>query len=112
MENTSVERLDVNKLSEQEVIRRESLEKLRELGVDPYPAAKFEISCMSDEILANYSEEDNNYQDVSLAGRIMSRRIMGKAAFAELQDANGKIQIYLIFNEAFLFQIMSLIEIS
>ena len=95
MENTSVEGLDINKLSEQEVIRRESLEKLRELGVEPYPAAKFEISSMSDEILANYSEDENNFQDVSLAGRIMSRRIMGKAAFAELQDANGRIQIYV-----------------
>ncbi|MBR3713895.1 MAG: lysine--tRNA ligase, partial [Bacteroidales bacterium] len=64
-------------LSEQEQIRRQSLARLRELGIDPYPAAKYDINAHTDEIRDNYSPEKNNYQDVCLAGRIMSRRIMG-----------------------------------
>ena len=96
MENTSIEKINQEpKLSEQEIFRRESLNKLKELGIEPYPAEKFDVNCLSDEILGNYSEEKNNYQEVSLAGRLMSRRIMGKASFAELQDANGRIQIYV-----------------
>ncbi|MFV0345312.1 MAG: lysine--tRNA ligase [Bacteroidales bacterium] len=83
------------KLSEQEQIRRESLEKIRTLGIDPYPAELYDITATSKDIRDDYSPEKNNYQEVSMAGRIMSRRIMGKASFAVLQDSNGKFQIYL-----------------
>ena len=82
-------------LSEQEGIRRNSLQKLRELGIDPYPAAEYKINANSVEIKENFSEEKKNFQDVVLAGRIMSFRIMGKASFAELQDHAGRIQIYV-----------------
>jgi lysyl-tRNA synthetase, class II len=82
-------------LSEQELIRRNSLEQIRKNGIDPYPAALYEVNVSTTEILENYKSEKNNYQDVSLAGRIMSRRIMGNASFAELQDEKGRIQIYL-----------------
>ncbi len=82
-------------ISEQEQIRRESLSELRKLGIDPYPAAEYKTNVFAIEILENYSQEKNNYQDVSLAGRIMSRRIMGNASFAELMDSSGRIQIYV-----------------
>ena len=81
-------------LSEQEQIRRQSLARLRELGIDPYPAAKYDVNVHTDEIRNNYSPEKNNYQDVCLAGRIMSRRIMGASSFTELQDEKGRIQCY------------------
>lgn len=82
-------------LSEQEAIRRNSLQKLRELGIDPYPPHEFKINTNTLEIKENFNEKDNNFQNVSIAGRIMSRRIMGKASFAEIQDHKGRIQIYL-----------------
>jgi lysyl-tRNA synthetase class 2 len=82
-------------LSEQEQIRRESLAELRRLGINPYPAAEYKTNVFASEILENYSEEKNNYQEVYLAGRIMSRRIMGNASFAELMDSSGRIQIYV-----------------
>jgi len=82
-------------LSEQEQIRRNSLEEIRKLGIDPYPADKYEINTTSAEILENYDPEKNNFQDVSIGGRIMNRRIMGNASFTEIQDHKGKIQIYL-----------------
>lgn len=82
-------------LSEQEGIRRNSLQKMRELGIDPYPAAEYKINATSTEIKENFSEEKKNFQEVVLAGRIMSFRIMGKASFAELQDHTGRIQIYV-----------------
>ncbi len=82
-------------LSEQEIIRRNSLKKLRDLGIDPYPAAEYKINATSTEIKENFSEEKNNYQEVIFAGRLMSRRIMGKASFAEIQDHKGRIQIYV-----------------
>jgi lysyl-tRNA synthetase class 2 len=82
-------------LSEQEQIRRESLIELRKLGIDPYPAAEYKTNAFAHDILANYSPEKNNYQEVCLAGRIMSRRIMGNASFAELMDSSGRIQIYI-----------------
>ncbi|WP_172594591.1 lysine--tRNA ligase [Mariniphaga sediminis] len=81
-------------LSEQEIIRRESLKKLRELGIDPYPADEYKINATSLEIKEKFDEEKNNFQEVRLAGRIMSRRIMGKASFAEIQDHEGRIQLY------------------
>lgn len=82
-------------LSEQEQIRRDSLEELRKLGVNPYPAAEYKTNVFASEILDDYSQEKSNYQDVCLAGRIMSRRIMGNASFAELMDSSGRIQIYV-----------------
>ncbi len=80
-------------LSEQELVRRESLQKLRELGVDPYPADLFDVNITSKQIKEKYKEGEE--LNVVLAGRLMSRRIMGKASFAELQDSDGKIQIYV-----------------
>lgn len=82
-------------LSEQEQLRRDALNQIREHGIDPYPAELFPVNITTEEILEKYSEEANNFQDVVIAGRLMSRRIMGKASFAEIQDARGKIQIYL-----------------
>lgn len=81
-------------LSEQEIIRRQSLEELRKLGINPYPAAKYEVNTSSKEILSKFDSEKNNFQEVCIAGRIMGRRIMGNASFVELQDDGGKIQIY------------------
>lgn len=81
-------------LSEQEQIRRDSLKKIQELGINPYPAAKYEVTAFSKDIKDNFNEEINNYQKISISGRIMTRRIMGKASFAELQDSQGKIQVY------------------
>jgi lysyl-tRNA synthetase, class II len=82
-------------LSEQELIRRNSLQKMRELGIEPYPAAQFKINTTSAAIKSDYKEEEKNFQHVVIAGRMMSRRIMGKAAFAEIQDHEGRIQIYV-----------------
>ena len=80
-------------LSEQEKGRRESLQKLRELSVEPYPAARFDVDSTSKQIKENYKE--GKEQNVVIAGRLMSRRIMGKASFAELQDTDGRIQLYV-----------------
>ncbi|NLA23360.1 MAG: lysine--tRNA ligase, partial [Bacteroidales bacterium] len=83
-------------LSEQEILRRQSLEELRNLGIDPYPAAKYPINIKAEEILENFDDEKPEaMNDVVIAGRIMSRRIMGNASFAELMDETGRIQIYL-----------------
>jgi len=81
-------------LSEQEQIRRESLVELRKLGINPYPAAEYKTNVFAKDILDNYNPEKNNFQEVCLAGRIMGRRIMGNASFAELMDSSGRIQIY------------------
>ena len=81
--------------SEQEKIRRESLKKIMELGINPYPANEYILTTNSKEIKQKYSEKENNFQDISIAGRIMSRRIMGKASFIELKDFDGRIQVYL-----------------
>lgn len=81
-------------LSEQEQIRRNSLEELKKLGINPYPAAEYKVNAYAKEITANYSPEKNNYQEVCMAGRIMSRRIMGSASFAEIMDSTGKMQLY------------------
>lgn len=83
-------------LSEQEVIRREKLEELKKLRIDPYPAALFPVNDTAKHIKENYTEETKEqFQEVSLAGRIMSIRIMGKASFAVLQDSTSRIQIYV-----------------
>ena len=81
-------------LSEQEQIRRQSLAEIIKLGIDPYPAAEYPVNAWSEDILKNFDKEKNNYQEVCLAGRIMSRRIMGSASFIELQDSKGRIQAY------------------
>jgi lysyl-tRNA synthetase, class II len=82
-------------LSEQEIFRRNSMTELRNMGIEPYPAAAYPVTVSTSEILEQYNPEKNNYQDISIAGRIMSRRIMGSASFAEIQDASGRIQIYI-----------------
>ena len=82
-------------LSEQEQIRRESLAKLKELGIEPYPAPLYPVNASTAEIAAGYDAEKNNFQEVCIAGRLMSRRIMGAASFGELQDESGRIQIYV-----------------
>ncbi len=82
-------------LSEQEQLRRNSLEALRNLGIDPYPVARFEVTATAGEIAANFDEQQGNFSDVRIAGRIMSRRIMGSASFFELQDHTGRIQVYI-----------------
>ncbi|NJN40918.1 MAG: lysine--tRNA ligase [Flammeovirgaceae bacterium] len=82
-------------LSEQEIIRRKSLDDLRQLGIEPYPADTFLVNVSAHDILENYPKQKIEYKDISLAGRVMSRRIMGNASFAELQDESGRIQIYL-----------------
>lgn len=79
-----------SELSEQELLRRESLQKLRDLGIDPYPAALYPVDAFAEDIKANF--EDG--KQVCLAGRMLSQRIMGKASFAEIQDASGRIQVY------------------
>lgn len=82
-------------LSEQEKIRHKSLEEIRKLGIEPYPAELFDVNADTADILANYDREKGDYQNITLAGRIMSRRIMGNASFAELQDSTGRIQVYI-----------------
>lgn len=82
-------------LSEQEIIRRNSLNRLRELGINPYPAEMYNVNATAKEIKEQFDSEKGNFQDVTFAGRIMSRRIMGKASFAGLQDSTGRIQIYV-----------------
>ena len=85
----------MEQLSEQEVLRRNSLAELRRLGIDPYPAARFDVTATAREIADNYDPEKGNFAEVRIAGRMMSRRIMGSASFFELQDHTGRIQIYI-----------------
>ncbi len=82
-------------LSEQEAIRRNALRELESLGINPYPAKAFEVNVNTGEILKNFTNDNTLYQQVSLAGRIMTRRIMGAASFVDLQDAHGRIQLYI-----------------
>ncbi len=81
-------------LSEQEIQRRNSLKELRNLGIEPYPAELFPVNITAKEIHKNFPGDNSLYQDITIAGRIMQRRIMGAAAFTEIQDATGKIQLY------------------
>ena len=104
--------MNILELSEQEIVRRNNLQQLRDLGIDPYPAAEYPVTAWSTDIIQNFvdlpiigkDEEGNDVREtatpenspvVSVAGRIMSKRIMGKAAFAELQDSKGRIQVYV-----------------
>ena len=82
-------------LSEQELLRRESMNKLRELGIEPYPAPQYPVNATAKSIESEYDAEKGNCADVCIAGRIMSRRIMGAASFMELQDETGRIQVYV-----------------
>ena len=82
-------------LSEQEIIRRESLKELQKLGINPFPAEEYPVTHYSQDIHKGFEENPEAYQEVSLAGRIMGRRIMGNASFAELKDKEGRIQIYV-----------------
>lgn len=86
--------MNVLELSEQEIIRRNSLAELRKMGIDPYPAAEFKVTGHTKEIKESFNDGEEP-RNVSVAGRIMSRRIMGKASFMELQDADGRIQVYV-----------------
>jgi len=82
-------------LSEQEIIRRDNLNKIISAGIDPYPSDLFDVNAFTEEIKQNFKEGDTTYQTISLAGRLMSRRVMGKASFGEIQDTSGRIQIYV-----------------
>ena len=86
--------MNVLELSEQEIGRRESLQQLRQMGINPYPAAEYPTNAFSTEIIDSFRDEDEPRQ-VVIAGRMMSRRVMGKASFAELQDSKGRIQVYI-----------------
>ena len=86
--------MNVLELSEQEIGRRQSLEELRTMGIDPYPAAEYPTNAFSTDIKADF-KDDEPHREVCIAGRMMSRRVMGKAAFAELQDSKGRIQVYI-----------------
>lgn len=86
--------MNVLELSEQEIVRRGSLDEMRRRGIDPFPAAEFPVSGYSDEIKETFAD-DAPQREVSVAGRIMGRRIMGKASFLELQDSHGRIQVYV-----------------
>ena len=87
--------MNVLELSEQEIIRRQSLQELRDMGIDPYPAAEFPTNAFSTDIRENFKDDEENRREVVIAGRMMSRRVMGKASFAELQDSKGRIQVYI-----------------
>lgn len=84
-----------NELSEQELLRRNALSELRKLGINPYPAELFEVNTSASDIHENYERDKLSFKNISIAGRIMTRRIMGNASFMELQDANGRIQVYV-----------------
>ena len=86
--------MNILELSEQEIVRRQCLQELREMGIDPYPAAEFPTNAFSTEIRDNFKDEEPQ-RDVCIAGRLMSRRVMGKASFAEIQDSKGRIQVYV-----------------
>lgn len=85
--------MNILELSEQEIVRRQCLQELRDMGIDPYPAAEYPVNAFSDDIKENFNEDEK--RNVTIAGRLMSRRVMGKASFAELQDSKGRIQIYI-----------------
>ena len=85
--------MNILELSEQEIVRRQSLQELRNMGIDPYPAAEYPTNAFSSDIKKNF--KDGEEHEVCIAGRMMSRRVMGKASFVELQDSRGRIQVYI-----------------
>ena len=90
--------MKILELSEQEIVRRQCLQTLRDMGIDPYPAAEFPTNAFSTDIKADFKDEDEP-REVVIAGRMMGRRVMGKASFAELQDSKGRIQVYVARDE-------------
>ncbi|RLD47332.1 MAG: lysine--tRNA ligase [Bacteroidetes bacterium] len=86
--------MDMTELTEQEIVRRNSLKELYKLGINPYPAEEFEVNANTSEIHRYFPKDSSLYQKVKIAGRIMSRRIMGAASFTEIQDEKGRIQLY------------------
>ena len=82
-------------LSEQEQIRRNALEELKKLGINPYPPEAYHVNAYAKQILEEFPKDNSLFQEVSVAGRIMGRRIMGAASFAEIMDSTGRIQLYL-----------------
>lgn len=89
--------MNVLELSEQEIVRRQSLQELRNMGIDPYPAAEFPTNAYSTDIKSEFTEDKK--REVVIAGRLMGRRVMGKASFAEIQDSKGRIQVYITRDE-------------
>ena len=89
--------MNVLELSEQEIVRRQSLQELRNMGIDPYPAAEFPTNAYSTDIKNEFKEDEK--REVIIAGRLMGRRVMGKASFAEIQDSKGRIQVYITRDE-------------
>ncbi|MDP3453445.1 MAG: lysine--tRNA ligase [Bacteroidales bacterium] len=87
--------MEITELNEQEIIRRESLKAMRELGTEPYPAESYEVTITTQEIKERFDPQLKNLEDISIAGRIMTRRVMGAASFIELQDQTGRIQVYI-----------------
>ena len=85
--------MNVLELSEQEIVRRQSLQELRNMGIDPYPAAEFPTNAYSTDIKNEFKEDEK--REVVIAGRLMGKRVMGKASFAEIQDSKGRIQVYI-----------------
>ena len=85
--------MNVLELSEQEIVRRQSLQELRDMGIDPYPAAEYPTNAFSTDIRGNFKDDEK--REVTIAGRLMSRRVMGKASFAEIQDSKGRVQVYI-----------------
>ena len=85
--------MNVLELSEQEIVRRQSLQELRNMGIDPYPAAEFPTNAYSTDIKKEFKEDEK--REVVIAGRLMGKRVMGKASFAEIQDSKGRIQVYI-----------------
>ena len=85
--------MNVLELSEQEIVRRQSLQELRDMGIDPYPAAEYPTNAFSTDIRGNFKDDEK--REVTIAGRLMSRRVMGKASFAEIQDSKGRVQVYV-----------------
>ena len=87
--------MNILELSEQEINRRNSLDEIRALGIDPYPAAEFPTNAFSTDIKALFRDDEAEPRQVCIAGRLMSKRVMGKASFAELKDSKGRIQVYI-----------------
>ena len=90
--------MNILELSEQEIGRRQSLQELRDMGIEPYPAAEFPVNAYSTDIREQFSD-DAEPRQVSVAGRLMGRRVMGKASFAEVQDSKGRMQVYVSRDE-------------
>ena len=98
--------MNLLELSEQELNRRQSLEELRKMGINPYPAAEYPVNAYSEEIRNNF-DDNAAPRTVCIAGRLMSRRVMGKASFAELQDSKGRIQVYITRDDIWILATLS-----